>query len=401
MVAVSNTMLFHCKPFSVTRPDMKSGQLTENRPVGGVVRARFVSRAPTGFDRKRGFMEFLGCPLQGTDVMLLSARDPSSVRVRVRLPDTAPEVFTAPNLQSVCAHVDATHTPLSAAPQHVLDLLHRWTCCSRLNPLGKSCRQCGRPGPRQKRPSTPQAKGSPPVKARGVEGDEDDEEQPPAEISLPPALSKQLHHHCPFPQCVQFLGRGAGWMTPRELYLNINSVHLTCRQHPSPSFLTHYRRVVCHNCAVLIAAGKPGPACLNREWKTIRRPVHQPPPQPRPNTGVSAAEESLEGTPPFMPPSTLLVDDEFVPALPSLKQILSTSVTTLLHVPKILRAQWKTIFSGLLEDFLQTQTHEAFQKLLLVPKCLLCLLLYDEVLLEGEWYVLFGGAPALWPCAGE
>ena len=72
-----------------------------------------------------------------------------------------------------------------------------------------------------------------------------------------------------------------------------------------------------------------------------------------------------------MPPSTLLVNDEFVPALPTLKQILSTSVTTLLHVPKILRAQWKTIFSGLLEDFLQTQTHEAFQKLLLAPKCLL------------------------------
>ena len=59
-------------------------------------------------------------------------------------------------------------------------------------------------------------------------------------------------------------------MTPRELYIHINSVHLDCRQHISPGFLTHYRHAVCHNCAVLIAAGKPCPACLNRERKTIR-----------------------------------------------------------------------------------------------------------------------------------
>ena len=60
-----------------------------------------------------------------------------------------------------------------------------------------------------------------------------------------------------------------------------------------------------------------------------------------------------------------------LPSLPSLEQILTTLVTTLLHVPEIFCAQWNTVFSGLLEDFLQTQSQAAFQKLMLAPKCLL------------------------------
>ena len=184
------------------------------------------------------------------------------------------------SLQGLCSHVELSHVPLSSAPEEALQALHRWTCCNVLIPLGKACRICQQQGPRQKRPPAPQSGGSPAVKARGVEGEVQLEPLQPR-AAVPPGLScSKLPHHCPFPQCAQSRGRGAGWLTPRELFLHVNSVHLSCKQLPGSGFLGHYRRAVCTHCAVLIAAGRPCPACLNREQKTVHRRVQQARPSP-------------------------------------------------------------------------------------------------------------------------
>jgi hypothetical protein len=69
-------------------------------------------------------------------------------------------------------------------------------------------------------------------------------------------------------------------------------------------------------------------------------------------------------------PSAAEVDDEFDSSLPTLQQIFSAPVVTLLHVPKILRTQWTAILADTLEDFLTTCSRAAFQRLMLLPKCL-------------------------------
>jgi len=104
--------------------------------------------------------------------------------------------------------------------------------------------------------------------------------------TLPPGVNSrpgQLPHHCPFPQCAQSTGFGAGWLTPRELFLHLNSVHLSCRHIPSPEFLSHYHQGVCSHSRALVAAGKPCPTCLNRTRKISRRGVRRhSPSQPKP-----------------------------------------------------------------------------------------------------------------------
>ena len=82
--------------------------------------------------------------------------------------------------------------------------------------------------------------------------------------------------HCPFPQCAQSRERGAGWLTPLQLFLHVNSIHLSCGQLPTTAFLQHYRREVCLGCTTLKTVDKPCPGCQNRDRKTLRRWVRQP-----------------------------------------------------------------------------------------------------------------------------
>ena len=93
--------------------------------------------------------------LTGQEFLALVARDPSPVRLRVRLPDsTSSQRYSCPfpqchvsysGQQGVCTHIEQTHKPLSTVPQRVLESLNRWTCCDRLIPMGKACRQCHKP----------------------------------------------------------------------------------------------------------------------------------------------------------------------------------------------------------------------------------------------------------------
>ena len=190
-------------------------------------------------------------PFSGLDHLSLEKRDPSPFRVRVRFPSQPTEPgssssslgvsmssrFVCPfppcnsdysSLQGLCSHLEIHHLPQSTVPQPTLDSLQRWVCCQRLFPLNKACRQCQKAGPRQKRPPPPGPGGSPPSKAQAFEP----AEVPPKRAlltTLPLGVKSnpgQLPHHGPFPQCAQSTGYGAGWLTPRELFLHLNSVHL-------------------------------------------------------------------------------------------------------------------------------------------------------------------------------
>ena len=61
--------------------------------------------------------------------------------------------------------------------------------------------------------------------------------QSPSSSPAPPRPAADPHprpvHFCPFSACAQSKDRGSGWLTPRELVLHLNSVHLSCFSFPA------------------------------------------------------------------------------------------------------------------------------------------------------------------------
>ena len=184
----------------------------------------------------------------------------------------------------------------------------------------------------------------------------------------PDAQDQSKYHCCPFKNCARSLSRGAGWGKPLELFLHINSVHLSCGQRPSPGFLAHYGKDVCPTCATLIKTGKSCPSCRNREKRSIQRWTRQPT-QPD-SSPPSAAPLSQASQDEPIPAPFVADNDAFDSTLPDLETILRAPIDTSIHVPKPFRPQWNTILNQLLSNFLETGSRTAFQQLMMAPKCL-------------------------------
>jgi hypothetical protein len=92
----------------------------------------------------------------------------------------------------------------------------------------------------------------------------------------------------------------------------------------------------------------------------------------RPGTEATQPTESEPEVSPFAAVGVgVMVVNEFDEDLPSLDQILSAPITTMIHVPRSLRGRWNELLCKLLSSFLLSGSRPAFQNLFLAPKCLL------------------------------
>ena len=155
--------------------------------------------------------------------------------------------------QSLLAHVEKQHlgNDPTAVPPSFLHAYQRWVCCGHFITFNKVCRVCKARAPSlQPRSAQP---GS--TSIRNGEPTGSSTAAPPAMNSQPSAVRPL--HICPFPTCAQGSLRGAGWLTPRELFLHLNSVHISCGQFPSVDFLSHFQKEICPTCLIIKPATKP------------------------------------------------------------------------------------------------------------------------------------------------
>ncbi len=121
------------------------------------------------------------------------------------------------------------------------------------------------------------------------------------------------------------------------LFLHLNSMHLSCGQHPSASFLTHFQKEICPTCRVVKPNEKPCGSCLNRERKTLIRcnSANPPPGPPSVQQPPGAPVTPVEHVPPF-PGTEAHPCDDFDNTLPQLQDIKAAPIPTFIHVPKAL-----------------------------------------------------------------
>ena len=155
--------------------------------------------------------------------MYLATREPtaaasSQIRQSCLIPDCE---SNCSSFQGVCNHVEVAHALLTAVSQEMLDSLNRWIYCGHL------IQSVSSPLSSAKAPLSPGTGRESTKKGTHGRGRRPANTVP---VNSPLAIGTSLPHYCPFYQCAQSHSRGASWMSPRELYIHINSVRISCGQ---------------------------------------------------------------------------------------------------------------------------------------------------------------------------
>ena len=125
---------------------------------------------------------------------------------------------------------------------------------------------------------------------------------------------------------------------------------------------------------MLIPAGKECATCSNRERKVVqyvRRSKSQDSPAQPKGTDILGEPLDPDHSVPLLTTPLPAPAGEYDPGLPTPEEACALRVGTLGHVPKSLRADWGSLYLGLLSDFLRTRSKRDFQLLWMAPKCLL------------------------------